>query len=364
MACWANSRRGVFVRQQQHAGQQQRHHYVDQPVQQQCGSQRRRTQLVGKGRQQNRLEHPDPARYMAEHTCRQGQQIHQHERAERGRFGQQQVQHGSGSCHIQCSDQQLQGSQAGIRQAQGAAPQLHQQVIGQWLFGKAPTVQADDQQGRGDQHRTGDACQQALGQAKCAGCSPQIAQGRQGGQGRKRAAQRQAGKNGHACDLASAQPMAGVQAVAHRAAREHRQADGVADGERTETTQHQGRCRQLHPGIAAGRPLIAQQDHEADHRRDKSAQQRLRRHTEHGVVQGVDVQLAEQVAASDQGHGEQQQGHRKADGLAVAAQAFEQRQALYRTWQHRGERYLGFGVVRSHELPRASSARWRRGAAK
>ncbi|MNP36990.1 hypothetical protein D3C76_1304140 [compost metagenome] len=134
-----------FVGQQQHAGQQQRQHHVDQSIQQQGRRQWRRAKLVGKGGQQDRFEHPDTARHVAEHTCGQGQQVHQDKGSERRCFGQQQIQHGGGSCNIQCGDQQLQGGQACTGQAQCTAAQLDQQVIGQWLLRQASAVQAEHQ---------------------------------------------------------------------------------------------------------------------------------------------------------------------------------------------------------------------------
>ncbi|MNC50529.1 hypothetical protein D3C75_997740 [compost metagenome] len=134
-----------FIGQQQHAGQQQWQYHIDQPVQQQGCRQRCGTELVGKGRQQDRFEHPDAARYVAEHARSQGQQVHQHERAERRGFGQQQVEHGGSRRHIQRGNQQLQGRQACIRQAKCAPPQLNEQVIGRRLLGQASAVQANYQ---------------------------------------------------------------------------------------------------------------------------------------------------------------------------------------------------------------------------
>ena len=77
-----------FVDQQQHAGHQHRQHDVDQSIQQQGRRQWRSSQLVGEGRQQDRLEHPDATRYMAEHPGGQGQQVDQQECAEGRGLGQ------------------------------------------------------------------------------------------------------------------------------------------------------------------------------------------------------------------------------------------------------------------------------------
>ncbi|MNE14490.1 hypothetical protein D3C80_1073710 [compost metagenome] len=178
-----------LVGQQQHAGQQQRQHHVDQPIQQQGRCQRRGAELVGKSRQQDRFEYPDAARYVAEHTCGQGQQVHQHKGTERRCFGQQQIQHGGGSGNIQCGDQQLQGGQACARQAKRAAAQLYQQAVGQWLLSQAPAVQAEHQHAAYQQHGYCDTRQQARRQTQCGRGRRQVAQGRQGGQGRQRAAQ-------------------------------------------------------------------------------------------------------------------------------------------------------------------------------
>ncbi|MNM70992.1 hypothetical protein D3C76_692140 [compost metagenome] len=69
-----------FIGQQQNAGQQQRHDHVDQSVQQQGSGQGRGPELVGKGGQQDRLEHADTTGDMAEHACGKRQQVDQDER--------------------------------------------------------------------------------------------------------------------------------------------------------------------------------------------------------------------------------------------------------------------------------------------
>ncbi|MCY1225577.1 hypothetical protein D9M72_377760 [compost metagenome] len=91
----------AFVDQQQQAGHQQGQDHVDQAIEQQGGRQWRSTQGVGKGRQQDRLEHPDTARHVAEHTGSQGQQVHQKERTKGRRFRQQQIQHRCGGGNVQ-----------------------------------------------------------------------------------------------------------------------------------------------------------------------------------------------------------------------------------------------------------------------
>ena len=151
-----------LVDQQEYTSDQQWQHHVDHAVQQQGSSQGRGTEFVGKGRQQDRFEYAHAARHMAEHTGGQGQQVHQQERAEGRRFGQQQIQHGSGCGDVQCGDDQLQESQASARQAQGAAPGLDQQVVGVGLFRQAAAIDADAQQGRQQQHGAGNAAEQAL----------------------------------------------------------------------------------------------------------------------------------------------------------------------------------------------------------
>jgi len=106
-----------FVHQQQQAGNQQRQNHIDHAIQQQGGGQRRGTELVGKGGQQDGFKDPDTAGYVAEYAGSQCQQINQHEGAKRRCFGQQQIQHGGRSGDVQCSDHQLQEGQARARQA-------------------------------------------------------------------------------------------------------------------------------------------------------------------------------------------------------------------------------------------------------
>ncbi|MNE23567.1 hypothetical protein D3C76_1635660 [compost metagenome] len=73
-------------------------------------------------------------------------------------------------------------------------------------------------------------------------------------------------------------------------------------------------------------------------------------------MQGIDVQLAEQMAAGDQRHGKQQQGHAQADRLAVFAQPFEPAQAMLGIGQCGSNRSLCFGRLGAHQPPRGLRA--------
>ena len=217
----------------------------------------------------------------------------------------------------------MQQGQAGAGQAQGATADPHQQVIAQGLFRQAAAIKPHGQHRAEQQYGNGDGGQQALGQAQCRRGGGQVAQGRQGGQGRQGTAQGQAGEQGHVGDVGGPQAMPSIKPVAHRAPGEQRQADGVADGESGESAQGQGAPGKIDPGITTGGPLIAQQDDEADDGRAQCAEQGRLGYFQDRVVQGVEIQLAEQVAAGDQGNGEQQQGHHQAERLAVFAQQFQ-----------------------------------------
>ncbi|MNP42801.1 hypothetical protein D3C76_1365900 [compost metagenome] len=130
----------AFIDQQQQAGHQHRQHHVDQAIEQQGGGQWRGAQLVGECCQQDRFEHPDATRHMAEHASGQRQQVDQQECAKGRRFGQQQIKNGCGGSHIERGDDQLQEGQATSGQAQGATADLDQQVVSVRLFRQSAAV--------------------------------------------------------------------------------------------------------------------------------------------------------------------------------------------------------------------------------
>ncbi|MNH05342.1 hypothetical protein D3C81_826380 [compost metagenome] len=258
----------------------------------------------------------------------------------------------------------MQQRQARTGQAQGAAAHLYQQAVAQGLVGQAFAVQADDQHRRGRQYRHCNAGEQGARQSQGRRGSGQVAQGGQGSQRGQRTAEGEAGEHRHPRNFWRAQAVTGIQPVAHRAARKHRQANGIANRECAEATQHQGSRGQLHACIAAGRPFVAQQNDETYDRGQQRAKQGRGRYAEHGIVQRVDVEFAQQMATGNQRQREQHQGHGQADGLAITAYSFKPGQALRNIGQRRREWRLGIGIVSGHEMPRASCARWGRGAAK
>jgi len=78
-----------LVDQQEHARDQERQHHIDHAIQQQGSGQWCGAELVCKCGEQDRFEHPDSARYVAEHASGEGQQVNQQEWTEGRRFWQQ-----------------------------------------------------------------------------------------------------------------------------------------------------------------------------------------------------------------------------------------------------------------------------------
>ncbi|MCY1423407.1 hypothetical protein D9M71_391180 [compost metagenome] len=310
--------------QQQQAGDDQRQHHVDQPVQQQRGGQRRGADLPGEGRQQHRLEHPDAARHVAEHAGGQGDQVDQQEGAERRCLGQQQVEHAGGDGHVQRGDRQLQQRQAQARQADAAAADAHQVAVRRRLLRQAPALDADHQQGAEQQDAERQRRHHPFRQAQRRGCRDEIAERRQCGQRRQCATQREAGEQRHPRHLAGAHAVARIQAIAHRSAGKHRQPHRIADGEGGEAAGQQQRRRQRHPGEAAGGPFIAEHDDEAEHHRRQRADQRRTGNRQHGCVQRIRIDFLEQVITGDEREGEQEEGDGYADGLAVGGKLVQQ----------------------------------------
>ncbi|MNI55445.1 hypothetical protein D3C73_1103970 [compost metagenome] len=192
------------------------------------------------------------------------------------------------------------------------------------MFRQATAVDADGQYREQQQHSRRQGAQQDLRKPQGGGSVGQVAECRQRGKRWQGAAEREAGEQRHACDFSGPQAMTRIQAVANRAAGQHRKANGIADGKSGETAQCQGSRGQAHAGVAAGGPFVTQQDDETDDGSAQRAQQCRLRNLEDRVVQRVQVELAQQVTTGNQRDGEQQQGDRQADGLAVLADSIKQ----------------------------------------
>ncbi|MOA06953.1 hypothetical protein D3C78_1266210 [compost metagenome] len=186
----------------------------------------------------------------------------------------------------------MQEGQAPAWQAQGSPTDTHQQIIRIRLLGQATTVEADRQDRAQQQYGNRNRRQHRLRHVQCDRRGGQVAQCGQGGQRRQGTAQGQTGKQGHAGDFCRPQAVARVQAIAHRAARQQRQADGIADRECGEAPQKQGAGWQGHAGITRRRPFIAEQHHEADNRCAQCTEQRWLRDLQNRIVQGVEVEFA------------------------------------------------------------------------
>ncbi len=85
--------------------------------------------------------------------------------------------------------------------------------------------------------------------------------------------------------------MPGIQSVAYGAAGKQRQAYRIADGEGAEAAGGQAAHGQRDASEAAGRPLVAEQDDEAEGGRAQGAEQRRPGHVGDGIVEGAGIDL-------------------------------------------------------------------------